>query len=59
MSSAQPHRITRMHCITAVYEWLEDLDKIKLQALNKRHYEAIIPFYLSTISMGSHRVISF
>ena len=54
-----PHRITRMHCVTAIYEWLDDLDKIKLQALNKRHYDVIVPYFLSTLSMGKNRVLSF
>ena len=45
--SQLPHPIINRHCVTAIYEYFNKLQQVKLQALNKRHYNKIIPSFLA------------
>ena len=41
------HHITKTQCIQFLYEFLNPLEQIKLQLLNKYHYDVTIPQFLS------------
>lgn len=43
------HRIFNMQCISSVYTYLDEIEQIKMQALNRRHYNVIIPYMLSQL----------
>jgi hypothetical protein len=47
-----------MQCIQNVYLFLDEIDQIKIQALNKRHYEVIIPSMLYELNCFGQRLVS-
>lgn len=55
----QQHRLFRMQCVQGIYMFLDEIEQIHLQALNKRHYETIIPQLLYTLNSFGQRLISF
>lgn len=52
------HILTRSQCIQSVYEFLDELQVIQLQLLDRRHYDAIIPLMLYQLinTLGSRLV---
>jgi hypothetical protein len=52
------HRIWRLQIIQNVYEFLDEIEQIRMQALNRRHYERLIPSMLYVLNSFGQRLIS-
>lgn len=55
---ASSHRIWRLQVIQNVYEFLDEIEQIRMQGLNRRHYERLIPSMLYVLNSFSQRLIS-
>lgn len=47
-----------MQCVQQIYMFLDEIEQIKIQALNKRHYNAIIPHMLYIMNSFGQKLIS-
>jgi len=52
-------KLAHYQCVTSVYEFLNEIEQIRLQMLNRRHYRQIIPGLRYYIYLNSQKLVSF
>ena len=52
------HRVFRHQCVCTVYDFLPFKEQIRMQLLNRYHYEEIIPLFINRVYLRGYIVIS-
>ena len=47
-----------MQCVQNIYIFLDEIEQIRIQALNRRHYTQIIPFMLYELNNFAQKLVS-